>query len=111
MYSGKAYAIGYTVSEMPYILFITLAFCFIFYFVMGLASTVHQFFFYWLFFFLWVTFMVFNGMMFVFVIPNFATAGNLAGTLVSMLSVFAGFLISPAKIPGLWLWAYYLNPV
>ncbi|CBJ30625.1 conserved unknown protein [Ectocarpus siliculosus] len=111
MYSSLAYVIGYTVAEVPYIVVITLAFCCIFYFVMGLAATAHQFFFYWMYFMLWVTFMVFNGMMFVFIIPSFSTAGVLAGTLVSMFSVFAGFLISPAKIPGLWLWAYYLNPL
>ncbi|CAM9164398.1 unnamed protein product [Ectocarpus sp. 13 AM-2016] len=111
MYSSLAYAIGYTVAEVPYIFVISLAFCGIFYFIMGLAATAHQFFFYWMFFVLWETFMVFTGMTFVFIIPSFSTAGVFAGTLVSMFSVFAGFLISPAKIPGLWLWAYYLNPL
>lgn len=47
MYSVKSYALGYAFAEMPYILFVTLAFCSIFYFSTGLAASVGQFFFYW----------------------------------------------------------------
>ncbi|CAM9569491.1 unnamed protein product, partial [Laminaria digitata] len=47
MYSVRAYAMGYAFAELPYILFITLAFCSIFYWVTGLADSAEQFFFYW----------------------------------------------------------------
>lgn len=47
MYAVRAYAIGYAVAEIPYILFITLAFCCIFYWITGLAASAGQFFFYW----------------------------------------------------------------
>ncbi|CAN0233600.1 unnamed protein product [Laminaria digitata] len=47
MYSVRAYAIGYAFAELPYILFITLAFCSIFYWVTGLADSAEQFLFYW----------------------------------------------------------------
>ncbi|CAN0233539.1 unnamed protein product, partial [Laminaria digitata] len=55
--------------------------------------------------------MVFTGMLFVMVLPDTKVAQTLAGALSSMFSLFAGFLISPAKVPGFWLWAYYLNPL
>lgn len=47
MYSVRAYAIGYAVAELPYVLFITLAFCSIFYWITGLADSAEKFFFYW----------------------------------------------------------------
>lgn len=47
MYSVRAYAVGYGVAEVPYLLVITLLFCSIFYWMVGLAGTAHQFFFYW----------------------------------------------------------------
>ncbi|CBN79954.1 pleiotropic drug resistance transporter [Ectocarpus siliculosus] len=111
MYSVRSYAIGYAVAELPYILFISLAFCSIFYWITGLADSADQFFMYWLYFLLWTMFMVFTGMMFVMVLPNTQVAQTLAGALSSMFSLFAGFLISPAKIPDPWLFAFYLNPL
>ena len=45
------------------------------------------------------------------VLPNTQVAQTLAGALSSMFSLFAGFLISPAKIPDPWLFAFYLNPL
>lgn len=47
MYGVRAYAVGYAVAELPYILFITLAFCSIFYWITGLADSAEQFFMYW----------------------------------------------------------------
>ncbi|CAM9235024.1 unnamed protein product, partial [Hapterophycus canaliculatus] len=47
MYSVRSYAIGYAVAELPYMLFISLAFCSIFYWVTGLADSAEQFFIYW----------------------------------------------------------------
>lgn len=47
MYGVRAYAVGYAVAELPYILFITLAFCSIFYWISDLANTAGQFFMYW----------------------------------------------------------------
>ena len=44
MYAVRPYAIGYAVAEF---LFITLAFCSIFYWITGLADSAEQFFFYW----------------------------------------------------------------
>ncbi|CAB1108061.1 ABC [Ectocarpus sp. CCAP 1310/34] len=111
MYSVRSYAIGYAVAELPYILFISLAFCSIFYWITGLADSADRFFMYWLYFLLWTMFMVFTGMMFVMVLPNTQVAQTLAGALSSMFSLFAGFLISPAKIPDPWLFAFYLNPL
>lgn len=47
MYSVRAYGLGYAFAELPYVLFITLSFCAIFYWVMGLADTAGQFLMYW----------------------------------------------------------------
>lgn len=47
MYGVRAYAIGNAVAELPYILFITLAFCSIFYWITGLADDAGRFFMYW----------------------------------------------------------------
>eukprot|EP00752_Nemacystus_decipiens_P004290 g3919.t1 len=111
MYGVRAYAVGYAVAELPYILFITLAFCSIFYWITGLADDAGRFFMYWLYFLLWVSFMVFLGHMFVMVLPDTKVAQTLGGILSSMFSLFAGFLISPAKVPDPWIWAYYLSPL
>ena len=45
------------------------------------------------------------------VLPDTKVAQTLAGILASMFSLFAGFLISPSKVPDFWLWAYYLSPL
>eukprot|EP00903_Cladosiphon_okamuranus_P018818 g17309.t1 len=111
MYGVRAYAVGYAVAELPYIFFITLAFCSIFYWVSDLADDAGRFFMYWLYFLLWVAFMVFMGHLFVMVLPDTKVAQTLGGVLSSMFSLFAGFLISPAKVPDPWIWAYYLNPL
>lgn len=47
MYSVRAYGLGYAFAELPYVLIITLSFCAIFYWIMGLADTAGQFFMYW----------------------------------------------------------------
>lgn len=47
MYSVRSYAVGYAIAELPYVLFITLAFCAIFYWITGLADSAEQFFLYW----------------------------------------------------------------
>ncbi|CAM9917474.1 unnamed protein product, partial [Ectocarpus sp. 13 AM-2016] len=111
MYSVRSYAIGYAVAELPYILFISLAFCSIFYWMTGLANSAGQFFMYWLYFILWISLLVFTGMMLVMVLPNIQVAETLGSALSSMFSLFAGFLINPAKVPDPWLFAYYLNPL
>ncbi|CAM9737972.1 unnamed protein product [Ascophyllum nodosum] len=111
MYNVRAYAIGYAFAELPYILLITLSFCSIFYWIMGLASSAEQFFMYWLYFTLWVMYMVFTGMFFVMALPNVQVAQTLGGVLTSLYSLFAGFMISPAKITDFWLWGYYLDPL
>ncbi|CAM9975163.1 unnamed protein product [Scytosiphon promiscuus] len=111
MYSVRSYGIGYAVAELPYILVITLAFCSIFYWVTGLADSAEQFLMFWLYFLLWTMLMVFTGMMMVMVLPDSQVAQTLGGVLTTMFSVFAGFLISPAKIPDGWLFSYYMNPL
>lgn len=45
------------------------------------------------------------------VLPDTKVAQTLGGALSSMFSLFAGFLISPAKVPDGWLFAYYLSPL
>eukprot|EP00904_Undaria_pinnatifida_P014208 jgi/Undpi1/9918/HiC_scaffold_28.g12372.m1 len=111
MYSVRSYAVGYAIAELPYVLFITLAFCAIFYWITGLADSAEQFFLYWLYFFLWTTFMVFLGMFLVTILPDTKVAQTVGGVLSSMFSLFAGFVIAPSKVPGFWLWAYYLDPL
>ncbi|CAM9235099.1 unnamed protein product, partial [Hapterophycus canaliculatus] len=64
-----------------------------------------------LYFVLWLMFMVFTGMTFVMILPDTQVAQTLGGALATMLSIFAGFLISPGKIPDGWLFAYYLDPL
>lgn len=44
-------------------------------------------------------------------LPDTKVGLTLAGALSSMFSLFAGFMISPAKVPHAWLFAYYLNPL
>lgn len=47
MYSVRAYATGYAIAELPYVLLITLSFAVIFYWMTDLAESAEQFFFYW----------------------------------------------------------------
>ena len=45
------------------------------------------------------------------VLPDTKVAQTMGSAMASVLSLFAGFLISPAKVPDFWLFAYYLNPL
>ncbi|CAN0376517.1 unnamed protein product, partial [Scytosiphon promiscuus] len=118
MYSVRSYAAGYAFAELPYILFVTLAFCSIFYWVMGLAASAEH-----------SEYRQYPEYVHAFrgvnaescapslaatlsqILPDTKVAQTLGGALTSVFSIFAGFLISPGKIPEPWLFAYYLNPL
>ncbi|CAM9420757.1 unnamed protein product, partial [Hapterophycus canaliculatus] len=116
MYCVRAYATGYAVAEVPYILFVAFAFCSIFYWVTGLADSVGQFFFFCVHLSISETRVpraryIPSATLFLQILPDTKVAQTLGGVLTTMFSIFAGFLISPGKIPDAWLFAYYLNPL
>ena len=52
MYSVLPYSMSYFLAEVPYIIFNTLLFCSIFYFMANLAADAAKFFWFWFFFML-----------------------------------------------------------
>ncbi|KAL8130556.1 LOW QUALITY PROTEIN: hypothetical protein V2J09_019711 [Rumex salicifolius] len=110
MYSSWAYSFAQVTIEIPYLLTEAILFTIITYPMIGYHVSAYKIF--WYCYAMFCTLMYFNflGMMLVSLTPNFQAASIIASTFYSMFNLFAGFLITKPRIPGWWIWLYYLCP-
>ncbi|KAI4306609.1 hypothetical protein L6164_029870 [Bauhinia variegata] len=111
MYSAVAYAFAQGVVEIPYIFVQTILFGFVTFFMVNFERTAGKFFLYLLFMFLTFLYFTFYGMMAVGLTPNQHLAAVISSAFYSLWNLLSGFLIPRTRIPGWWIWFYYICPV
>ena len=110
MYDVPATAIGFTISEVPFLVLTSLLYTTIFYFMIGFAADAAKFFFYYFFMLMAMSIFTFSGQMFVALVPDAQIAQGLSGLFSSLTGLFTGILIRPADIPTFWIFMYWIMP-
>ncbi|CAH1419396.1 unnamed protein product [Lactuca virosa] len=111
MYSSLPYAMAQVIVEIPYVFLQTTYYTLIVYAMVSFEWTAAKFF--WLFFINFFSFLYFTyyGMMTVSVTPNEQLAAIFAAGFYLLFNIFSGFYIPQPKIPGWWVWYYWICPM
>ncbi|XVF24906.1 hypothetical protein REPUB_Repub13aG0168100 [Reevesia pubescens] len=110
MYSELPYALAQLIMEIPYVLTQSLYYTLIVYAMIKFKWAAKKFF--WFFFVNFCNFLYFTyyGMMTVAITPNIHVAAILAASFYSLFNLFSGFFIPRPRIPGWWIWYYWICP-
>ncbi|CAK4076853.1 unnamed protein product [Aphanomyces euteiches] len=111
MYATYPYATVYSLVEIPYVLFNSLVFSVVFYFMIDLKPDSGAFFWFYLYYMLYNLFATYLGQFLVAVLPDLRTAVVATGGLNSLISLFAGFFIHKHSIPDGWSILYWMSPL
>ncbi|XP_015873783.3 ABC transporter G family member 31 [Ziziphus jujuba] len=111
MYSPLSYAGAQGLVEIPYIILQTLIYGLITYLMINFEKDLGKFLLYMLIMFLTFTYFTFYGMMAVGLTPSQHMAAVVSSAFYSLWNLLAGFLVPKPKIPGWWVWFYYICPV
>lgn len=111
MYSSFPYAAAQGLVEIPYIAVQTLIFGLITYFMINYERNIGKLLLYLLFMFLTFTYFTFYGMVAVGLTPTQQVAAVVSSAFYSLWNLLSGFLIPQSRIPGWWIWFYYICPV
>ncbi|KAI3671594.1 hypothetical protein L1987_87333 [Smallanthus sonchifolius] len=111
MYSSLPYAMAQVIVEIPYVLLQTIYYSVIVYSMVSFEWTADKFF--WSFFLNFFSFLYFTyfGMMTVSIAPNEQIAAIFAAGFYLLFNIFSGFYIPRPKIPGWWIWYYWICPM
>ncbi|KAI3766553.1 hypothetical protein L2E82_16617 [Cichorium intybus] len=111
MYSSLPYAMAQVFVEIPYVFLQTTYFTCIVYTMVSFEWTAPKFF--WFFFINFFSFLYFTyyGMMTVAFTPNEHIANIFAAGFYLLFNIFSGFYIPQPKIPGWWVWYYWICPM
>ncbi|KAG6759849.1 hypothetical protein POTOM_036342 [Populus tomentosa] len=110
MYSPWAYSLAQVTMEIPYVLLQAFLYVAITYPTIGYYWSASKVL--WYFYVTFCTFLyfVYLGMLLVSITPGIEVASILATAVYTILNLFSGFLLPGKKIPGWWIWCYYLSP-
>ncbi|GJY22822.1 ABC transporter G family member 35-like protein, partial [Tanacetum coccineum] len=111
MYSSLPYAMAQVFVEIPYVFAQCVYYSLIVYAMVAFEWTAAKFF--WLFFINFFSFLYFTyfGMMTVSITPNDQIAAIFAAGFYLLFNIFSGFYIPQPKIPGWWIWYYWICPM
>ncbi|GBG34973.1 ABC transporter G family member 53 [Hondaea fermentalgiana] len=110
-YSVTPMVIAQTLSEFPYLLFTTLLYVSIFYFIVYLYHDAVSFFLFWFAYFLLMMTMTFWGHLLATACPNDQVANVMGGVSLGFWSISSGLMIAWDDIPGFWQWLVAINPI
>ncbi|BBN19277.1 ATP-binding cassette, subfamily G (WHITE), member 2, PDR [Marchantia polymorpha subsp. ruderalis] len=111
MYSAFPYAIAQVLIEIPYCFAQVIVYSLITYSMINYEWTAAKFFWYIYFMFFTFLYFTFYGMMAVGLTPNHNIAAIVSAFFYSVFNLFSGFLIFKKRIPGWWIWYYWICPV
>ncbi|XWS28696.1 hypothetical protein CRYUN_Cryun25bG0093500 [Craigia yunnanensis] len=111
MYAPTSYAAAQGLVEVPYIAVQTILFGVVTYFMINFERTARKFFLYLVFMFLTFTYYTFYGLMAVGLTPSQQMAAVVSSAFYSLWNLLSGFLVPKPRIPGWWIWFYYICPV
>ncbi|KAN0035235.1 hypothetical protein ACTA71_004496 [Dictyostelium dimigraforme] len=111
MYRVWIYYLTFVISDLPFVILSSYAYVIPVYFLAGLSLSNHG----WAFFYhSFVSVMVYlnfalTSIAFAASLPVEEMAFLLNGVLLSITSLFAGFMIPPPSMPSAWKWAFYID--
>eukprot|EP00884_Botryococcus_braunii_P014151 jgi/Botrbrau1/22737/Bobra.0132s0074.2 len=111
MYSAYPFALAQAAVEFPYLLVQSVLYSIITYFMIYFFIDAAKFFWYFFFTFLTLAFFTFYGQMAVAITPNVQVAAIVSSFSYSGWFLFGGFIIPRTRIPGWWIWFYWLDPL
>ncbi|XP_052887191.1 ABC transporter G family member 31-like [Gossypium arboreum] len=111
LYAPTSYAAAQGLVELPYIVAQTILFGVITYFMINFERTASKFFLYLIIMFLTFTYFTFYGLMAVGLTPSQHMAAVVSSAFYSFWNLLSGFLVPKPRIPGWWIWFYYICPV
>nr|XP_043635485.1 ABC transporter G family member 31 [Erigeron canadensis] len=111
MYSAIPYAMAQGLVEIPYIATQTIVYGITTYFMINFERTAGKFFLYLVFMFLTFTYFTFYGMLAIGLTPSQHMAAVVSSAFYSLWNLLSGFLVPKPKIPGWWIWFYYVCPI
>ncbi|KAA3458575.1 ABC transporter G family member 31-like [Gossypium australe] len=111
LYAPTSYAAAQGLVELPYIVAQTILFGVITYFMINFERTASKFFLYLVIMFLTFTYFTFYGLMAVGLTPSQHMAAVVSSAFYSFWNLLSGFLVPKPRIPGWWIWFYYICPV
>ncbi|KAK9816709.1 hypothetical protein WJX72_004056 [[Myrmecia] bisecta] len=111
MYGAFPYAIAQGLVELPYVLIQTIMYTAITYFMIHFEYDAAKLFWYLLFEYLTLLYFTLYGIAAVAVTPNVQLAAVISSFFYSLWFLFAGFIIPRPRMPGWWVWYYFLDPV
>ncbi|KYQ91325.1 ABC transporter G family protein [Tieghemostelium lacteum] len=109
MYRVWIYLLSFIVVDLPFLLLAAIAYVIPLYFLVGLNLGASQFFYHLLnIYIVYINFTI-AVMLLAYLLPTSEITFTFAGVLLSLSSLFAGFLITPTSIPKPWKWFYQIN--
>ncbi|KAL1161231.1 hypothetical protein V6Z11_A07G119600 [Gossypium hirsutum] len=111
LYAPTSYTVAQGPVELPYIAAQAILFGIITYFMINFERTASKIFLYLVIMFLTFTYFTFYGMMAVGLTPSLHMAAVVSSAFYSFWNLLSGFLVPKPRIPGWWIWLYYICPV
>ncbi|XP_074574933.1 ABC transporter G family member 51-like [Curcuma longa] len=111
MYSSFPYAAAQGIVEIPYLIVQTIIFGITTFFMIHYEWNFGKFILYLVFIFLTLMYFTFYGMMAIGLTPTQHLGSVISSAFYSLWNLLSGFLIPKPRLPGWWLWFYYLCPV
>ncbi|XP_074327307.1 ABC transporter G family member 29-like [Apium graveolens] len=111
MYSVLPFAMAQVFVEIPYTLLQAITYSLISYSMLGFEWTASKFLWFIFIHFFTLLYFTYYGMMTVSLTHNHQTASILGSAFYGLFNLFSGFYIPKPRIPGWWLWYYYICPV
>ncbi|KAI3678493.1 hypothetical protein L6452_37788 [Arctium lappa] len=111
MYSAIPYAIAQGLVEIPYIAIQTIVYGITTFYMINFQRTIGKLLLYLVFMFLTFTYFTFYGMLAIGLTPSQQMAAVVSSAFYSLWNLLAGFLVPKPKIPGWWIWFYYVCPI
>eukprot|EP01133_Synstelium_polycarpum_P008978 gene8978-10529_t len=111
MYRVWIWLLTFIMTDTPWIFLSALVYTIPVYFISGLTTSPNGAPFFYHTFISFTTYFNFAlvAMLFAMILPNDEIAHAMGGVLLSITSLFAGFMIPPASIPSGWKWFYHLD--
>jgi len=113
IYDVKLYTLALTLVEVPYLLISSVCFLIPYFWLVGFdkGPVADKFFWYWLYEALFCSVMVYLGHLLTCILPNAETAQVMGGMVITLFTLFCGFMIVPADFPDFWIFMYWVNPI
>ena len=111
MYKSSSINAAFSFAEIPFIIWASVVFVVVFYFMIGFSPEAAKFLTYLLFFALTLATFTYLGQMLTALLRDAETAQLLGSAVAGMSALFCGILIKPQFISSFWVFMYWITPL